>query len=90
MKIMEANLQIFAKANLFNSGKGFCIIKSPDGEGGSYIAALAGTKSRVAPYLFKDEEILWSGTPKQFAEEMPVFTETFLGNTRKVSFFGVS
>lgn len=90
MEATATSLQILAKANLFNAGKGFCVIQSPDGEGGAYVSALAGTKNQVAPYLFEGEKILWAGTPKQFANEKPVFTETFLGNTREVSFFGVS
>jgi len=94
----KLKLKVLAGANLLNKGRGFCIVQSrPDSNGDYYISAVSCTKSqaeRVQKTRFvslillgKGEKILWSGTPKQYVEQQPTFTEKSLGKTIKVDYW---
>lgn len=94
----KLQLKVLAGANLLNKGRGFCIIQSrPDSNGDYYVSAISCTKSQAENaqktrfgsivLLGSGEKILWSGTPKQYVEQQPTFTEKSLGKTIKVNYW---
>ena len=66
------NLKIYAMANMVNNGAPFMVYQYPDYNGGHQITI------GMPDYELQNFEYCnWYGTPKQFAEENPMFTEHF-------------
>lgn len=64
-------LRIYAKANMFNNGKAFSVIHTPDWNGGHFIRVIPSTEVELGDF----EYLVWKGTPMEFATQKPVFLE---------------
>ena len=63
------NTSLLAMCNMLFGGKSFSVVRKPDWNGGHY--------HEIEPYDYecKDfEYISWCGTPMEFAQQMPTFT----------------
>lgn len=62
-----------AMANMVANGRKFAVVQKPDWCGGHFV-----TPANINDYCLQDfEYILWEGTPSEFAEQMPTFSEHY-------------